>query len=78
MEHDRQALTILTRALGTDPDNYQLLWRAARAYYHVGDEASDSEKQRYFERGIETGSAPWHNSRQELRAIFGSQQITVA
>src|SRR5712691_8912601 len=55
MEHDRQALTILTRALGTDPDNDQVLWRAARAYYHVGDEASDSEKQRYCERGIETG-----------------------
>jgi tetratricopeptide (TPR) repeat protein len=52
---DRQALTILTRALGTDADNYQLLWRTARAYYQVGDDANDSEKRHYFERGIETG-----------------------
>jgi tetratricopeptide (TPR) repeat protein len=55
MARDRQALTILTRALGTDADNYQLLWRTARAYYQVGDDASDSEKRHYFERGIETG-----------------------
>jgi hypothetical protein len=51
----RQALTILTRALVTDADNYQLLWRTARAYDHVSDDAGDSEKQQYFERGIETG-----------------------
>ena len=55
MERDRQALTTLTRALGTNADNYQLLWRTARAYYHVGDDASNSEKRRYFECGIETG-----------------------
>src|SRR5919199_581048 len=27
----------------------------ARAYYQVGDDASDGEKRRYFERGIEAG-----------------------
>jgi tetratricopeptide (TPR) repeat protein len=32
-----------------------MLWRAARAYYQVGNNASDREKQRYFERGIEIG-----------------------
>ena len=52
---DLQALATLTRALGTDAHNYQVLWRAARAYYQVGDDASDSEKQGYFERGIEMG-----------------------
>jgi tetratricopeptide (TPR) repeat protein len=52
---DLQALAILTRALVTDGHNYQVLWRAARAYYKVGDDASDGEKQRYFERGIEMG-----------------------
>ena len=53
---DLQALAILTRALVTDAHNYQVLWRAARAYYQVGNDASDREKQRYFERGIETGT----------------------
>lgn len=52
---DLQALAILTRALGTDAHNYQVLWRAARAYYQVGDDASDREKRHYFERGIEMG-----------------------
>ena len=52
---DLQALATLTRALVTDAHNYQVLWRAARAYYQVGDDASNREKQRYFERGIEMG-----------------------
>src|SRR5262245_9289554 len=52
---DLQALATLTRALVTDAHNYQVLWRAARAYYQVGDDISDNEKQRYFERGIEMG-----------------------
>src|SRR5262249_24022255 len=52
---DLQALATLTRALVTDAHNYQVLWRAARAYYQVGDDASPSEKQRYFERGIDMG-----------------------
>jgi tetratricopeptide (TPR) repeat protein len=52
---DLQALATLTRALVTNAHNYQVLWRTARVYYQVGDDASDSEKQRYFERGIEVG-----------------------
>src|ERR671937_462186 len=52
---DLQALATLTRALVTDAHNYQVLWRAARAYYQVGDDASDREKQRYFEHGVEMG-----------------------
>src|SRR5712692_7660988 len=54
MERDRQALATLEHALVTDAHNYQLLWRAARASYHVGDDAITREKPRYFERGIET------------------------
>ena len=52
---DLQALTILTRALSADTHNYQVLWRAARAYYQVGDNASTREKQDYFDRGVTMG-----------------------
>src|SRR5439155_14395472 len=55
MQRDRQALATIERALGQDTNNYQLLWRAARAYYHVGDDAGAGEKRRHFERGIEVG-----------------------
>jgi len=54
---DRQALAIIERALAADSNNYQLLWRAARLNYFVGDSASSAEKLRYFERGIEVGKA---------------------
>src|SRR5919204_1599746 len=52
---DRQALSIIERALQTRADEYQLLWRAARVYYHVGDDAEVGEKRYYFECGIATG-----------------------
>jgi len=55
MAHDRQALGIIARALETHTDEYQLLWRAARVYYHVGDDAEASQKRDYFERGITAG-----------------------
>ena len=52
---DRQALSLIAQALERRPDEYQLLWRAARVYYHVGDDAAAEEKRDYFERGIATG-----------------------
>src|SRR5207253_635583 len=52
---ERQALQILERAVASDPANYELLWRAARSYYYVGDAASGKEKVVYFERGIDAG-----------------------
>ena len=55
MARDRQALSIIAHALERRPDEYQLLWRAARVYYHVGDDAAAGEKRGYFERGIATG-----------------------
>ena len=55
MARDRQALGVIVRALETRADEYQLLWRAARVYYHVGDDAEASQKRAYFERGIAVG-----------------------
>src|SRR2546428_2343593 len=52
---NRQALSIIERALEMRADDYQLLWRAARVCYHVGDDAEAGEKQHYFERGIAAG-----------------------
>ena len=49
---DRQALETLERALATDSNNYQLLWRAARSYYYVGDSAPKSDKLGYFNKGV--------------------------
>jgi tetratricopeptide (TPR) repeat protein len=53
--NERQALEILERALSSDPADYQLLWRAARSYYYVGESAAGKERVRYFERGIDAG-----------------------
>ncbi len=52
---DRQSLQLVEKALISEANNFQLLWRLARACYYVGDEASAAEKLRYFERGIEAG-----------------------
>jgi hypothetical protein len=50
---DRQSLAVLERAIASDPNNYQLLWRAARSYYYVGDAAAGKqEKKVNFEKGI--------------------------
>src|SRR5689334_21459071 len=55
MARDRQALDVIARALARHTDEYQLLWRAARVYYHVGDDADAGQKQDYFARGIAAG-----------------------
>jgi tetratricopeptide (TPR) repeat protein len=52
---DQQALALLERVLAAEPQQYQALWRAARASYHVGNEASAREKKPYFARGIVWG-----------------------
>ena len=49
---DRQALALSEKALLTDGNNYQWLWRAARAHYYIGDEAPSAEKLKHFESGI--------------------------
>lgn len=55
LERDKQSLAVVERALGSDGGNYQWLWRAARVYYYVGDEAGKNEKLGYFQKGIEVG-----------------------
>ena len=54
-ERDRQALALLDRALAADAGDYQLLWRAARVAYHLGERAPAGGKLREFERGIAHG-----------------------
>jgi tetratricopeptide (TPR) repeat protein len=49
---DKQALVVIEKALGSDGNNYQWLWRAARAHYYIGDEAPNAEKLKHFESGI--------------------------
>src|SRR5262245_45366100 len=49
---DKQALTVIEKALAGDANNYQWLWRAARAHYYIGDEAPSAEKLKHFESGI--------------------------
>lgn len=50
---DRQALSILASALPANGNNFDLLWRMARAYYYVGDFAANKEeKLPQYEKGI--------------------------
>lgn len=49
------SLALLERALSTNPTHYQILWRAARLYYKVGDTAAEPAKAGYFEQGITVG-----------------------
>ena len=55
LERDKQSLAVIERALTTDGNNYQWLWRAARAYYYVGDGSAKNEKNSYFQKGIDAG-----------------------
>ena len=52
---EQRALQILERALAAAPSDYELLWRAARSYYYVGDDAPQKERAGYFERGMTAG-----------------------
>jgi tetratricopeptide (TPR) repeat protein len=52
---DQQALAVIEKALASDSNNYQWLWRAARARYYVGDQAPKTDKLKHFERGIGYG-----------------------
>ncbi len=51
-ERDKQSLAVVERALAAGTNDYQWLWRAARVYYYVGDEAGTNEKLAYFQKGI--------------------------
>lgn len=51
-ERDKQSLAVVERVLGTGTTDYQWLWRAARVYYYVGEEAANNEKLAYFQKGM--------------------------
>jgi len=52
---ERQALELVERALTDAPTDYELLWRAARSYYYVGEGAAAKDRLKYYELGIEVG-----------------------
>lgn len=55
LERDKQSLAVIERALASDSNNYQWLWRAARVYYYIGDGVGKNEKLAYFQKGIAVG-----------------------
>ena len=55
LTRERQVLGMLESALNSDPNNYQLLWRATRSYYFVGNLTTDNTKSHYYEQGIAAG-----------------------
>lgn len=52
---DIQSLGIATRALQTDANNYQWLWRAARGHYYAGDAAQGADRLKNYQAGISYG-----------------------
>jgi FimV-like protein len=53
-ERDKQSLGVIERALVGNGNEYQLLWRAARIYYYLGD-ATKADKLAFFEKGMDFG-----------------------
>lgn len=51
-ERDKQSLTAIERVLAAGTNDYQWFWRAARAYYYVGEDAGKNEKLAFFQKGI--------------------------
>jgi tetratricopeptide (TPR) repeat protein len=54
-EKDKQSLGVIERALVGAGNNYQLLWRAARSYFYIGDASGKKEKLAFFEKGMGFG-----------------------
>jgi hypothetical protein len=52
---ERRGLAVLEAALATAPDDYELLWRAARACYEATDTSAPEERQEGFERAVRYG-----------------------
>jgi hypothetical protein len=52
---DRRGLAVLEAALAGAPDDYELLWRAARACYEVTDTSPPEERPKGFERAVHYG-----------------------
>jgi hypothetical protein len=57
LEALRQAAGILDQAQQSDPNGYDSLWRRARVYYNLGDDAKPTaEKIRCFEQAIQSAT----------------------
>src|SRR5262245_50386377 len=54
-DRDKQSLGLIEKALAANGNDYQWMWRAARAYYFVGEKAAKAEKVSYYEKGINVG-----------------------
>jgi tetratricopeptide (TPR) repeat protein len=54
-QRDQQAWAVIEKALMSDGNNYQWLWRAARVRYCLGDNAPKAEKLKYYESGVGYG-----------------------
>src|SRR5262249_4189873 len=52
---ERRGLAVLEAALAGSPDDYELLWRAARARYEVTDTSPPEEREKGFERAVHYG-----------------------
>ncbi len=52
-ERDKRSLAVIERVLIAGTNDFQWLWRAARAYFYVGEEAGKNEKPALFQKGID-------------------------
>src|SRR5262249_19855711 len=52
---ERRGLAVLEAALAGSPDDYELLWRAARACYGVTETSPPEEREGGFERAVRYG-----------------------
>lgn len=68
--HGRQALEVLERALRAAPDRYELLWRAARAGYHVAESADRNEALALLSQAIEAGERAVGSSPERVEGHF--------
>jgi tetratricopeptide (TPR) repeat protein len=54
----REALKLLRRARGSDPQNFEVQWRISRADYFLGDNTADEkESAKAFKEGVDAGKA---------------------
>ena len=67
---EKQALEIVERALKDKPNDYDLLWRAARSYYYTADGVAARDKLQYYNRGIAVGSRAVDQKRDGVEGHF--------
>lgn len=55
LEKCRQAIDTYDKVLSADPNNYEALWKLARACYWLGLNSPDDQKAAIFEKGVNAG-----------------------